>query len=103
MEKIERRKNIRKKCNLVIDLTSKYMGIIRNISTNGLYVETIDPNAPDNYLEGKKSIPFERIEENLKIKDSKAPGGFREENITIRLTRRGPAGRVLRPWHPRSD
>ena len=58
--------------------------------TQDLYVETIDPNAPDNYLEGKKSIPFERIEENLKIKDSKAPGGFREENITIRLTRRGP-------------
>ncbi len=38
----ERRNNIRKKCNLVIDLASKYMGIIRDISTNGLFIETVD-------------------------------------------------------------
>jgi penicillin amidase len=58
--------------------------------TQDLYVETIDPNTPGNYLEGDKSIPFELIEEKLKIKDRKAPGGFREEKIKIRLTRRGP-------------
>ena len=55
-----------------------------------LYVETIDPNRPDHYLEGQVSHPFEIIEEKLKIKDKKAPGGFGEENIKIRLTERGP-------------
>ena len=58
--------------------------------TQDLYVETIDPNKPGNYLEGNKSIPFEVIEETLKIKDKTASGGFREEKIKIRLTRRGP-------------
>ncbi|MBT3260082.1 MAG: penicillin acylase family protein, partial [Deltaproteobacteria bacterium] len=55
-----------------------------------LYVETIDPNQPDHYLEGTASHPFEMIEEKLKIKDKKSPGGYREENIKIRLTKRGP-------------
>jgi penicillin amidase len=58
--------------------------------TQDLYVETVDPNEPGNYLEGDKSIPFEVTEETLKIKDKTAPGGFREEKIKIRLTRRGP-------------
>jgi penicillin G amidase len=55
-----------------------------------LYVETIDPANPANYLEGRKSIPFETLPETLRIKDGKASGGFREERITILLTRRGP-------------
>jgi penicillin G amidase len=55
-----------------------------------LYVETVDPANPANYLEGRKSIPFETIRETLRIKDGKASGGFREERITILLTRRGP-------------
>ncbi|MCX5824907.1 MAG: penicillin acylase family protein [Deltaproteobacteria bacterium] len=55
-----------------------------------LYVETIDPANPANYLEGRKSVPFEMVGETLRIKDGKAPGGFREERIAIRLTRRGP-------------
>ncbi len=58
--------------------------------TQDLYIETVDPNEPGNYLEGDKSIPFEIIEENLKIKDKTATGGFRKEKIQIRLTRRGP-------------
>jgi penicillin amidase len=58
--------------------------------TQDLYIESVDPANPDNYLEGEKSIPFEIIEETLKIKDKKAPGGFRQEKIKIRLTRRGP-------------
>ena len=44
-----------------------------------LYVETVDPANPANYLEGRKSIPFETIPETLRIKDGKASGGFREE------------------------
>lgn len=55
-----------------------------------LYIETIDPANPANYLEGRKSFPFETICETLRIKDGSAPGGYREERITIRLTRRGP-------------
>ena len=55
-----------------------------------LYIETVDPADPGRYLEGQKSIPFEIVRETLRIKDGKAPGGFREEGVTIRLTRRGP-------------
>ncbi|MGW8303254.1 MAG: penicillin acylase family protein [Desulfobacterales bacterium] len=58
--------------------------------TQDLYIESVDPANPDNYLEGQKSIPFEVIEETLKIKDKAAPGSFRQEKIKIRLTRRGP-------------
>ncbi|MCJ7774734.1 MAG: penicillin acylase family protein, partial [Desulfobacterales bacterium] len=58
--------------------------------TQDLYVETPDPQNPERYLEGKKSIPFEVIEETLKIKDKKTPKGFREDKIKIRLTKRGP-------------
>ncbi len=58
--------------------------------TQDLYVETIDPADPNNYLEGSQSIPFEVIEEPLKFKDKKAAGGFREDKVKIRLTRRGP-------------
>ena len=55
-----------------------------------LYVETIDPARPGHYLEGKVSYPFQVIRERLKIKDKEAPGGFREEEIEIRATKRGP-------------
>jgi len=55
-----------------------------------LYVETVDPEDPDRYLEGKNSLPFEMIEETLSIKDKDAPQGLRKEKIKIRLTRRGP-------------
>jgi penicillin amidase len=58
--------------------------------TQDLYIESLDPANPNNYLEGEKSIPFEIIEETLKIRDKTAPGGLREEKIKIRLTRRGP-------------
>jgi len=58
--------------------------------TQDLYVETVDPDNPDNYLEGSASIPFEVIEETLRFKDKASPGGFKEENIKIRRTRRGP-------------
>ncbi|MBW2218415.1 MAG: penicillin acylase family protein, partial [Deltaproteobacteria bacterium] len=55
-----------------------------------LYVETIDPENPDHYLEGDVSIPFDVIEETLRIKDSDSENGYKEENIKIRLTKRGP-------------
>lgn len=55
-----------------------------------LYVETPDPDNADHYLEGSRSVPFDIIRETLRIKDKDAPGGFREETVVIRLTRRGP-------------
>jgi penicillin amidase len=58
--------------------------------TQDLYVETVDPANPSHYLEGTVSRPFDIIEETLKIKDKNAPKGYREENIKIRLTQRGP-------------
>ena len=55
-----------------------------------LYVETLDPADAGHYLEGGRSIPFDEIEETLRYKDDEAPDGFRQETLTIRLTRRGP-------------
>ena len=45
---------------------------------------------PDDTWRGSESIPFEVKEERLRIKDKKSPGGFREETLQIRFTRRGP-------------
>ena len=58
--------------------------------TQDLYVETVDPGNPDNYLEGNISIPFEVIEETWRFKDKTAASGFKEEKIKIRTTHRGP-------------
>jgi len=63
-----------------------------------LFIETIDPANPNHYLENGKSIPFRVIKETLKIKDKKAPSGFREEVVKVRLTNRGPViSGVLKP------
>jgi penicillin amidase len=55
-----------------------------------LYIETLDPANPANYLDGGKGVPFGVINEVIRIKDSSAPGGLREHALTIRTTRRGP-------------
>jgi penicillin amidase len=55
-----------------------------------LNIETIDPNNPNNYLEGEVSIPFKTREEILKIKDKTAENGYREEKLIVRSTNRGP-------------
>jgi penicillin G amidase len=54
-----------------------------------LYVETVDPRDSERYLEGDRSLPFDVVEEVLRIKDKKAPEGYREEKVEIKLTRRG--------------
>jgi penicillin G amidase len=67
------------------------VGITNSYGDNqDLYVETIDPKDPNRYLEGGASLPFQVIEETLKIKDKQAPEGFRKEKAQIRLTTRGP-------------
>lgn len=65
-----------------------------------LYIETLDPDDPDRYLEGGVSVPFDTVVETLKIKDGDAPGGFREEELRVRYTRRGPVITGNMPyWH----
>lgn len=75
---------IGRNANVAFGMTNSYG------DSQDLYVESIDPRNPDNYLEGSRSIPFKIIKETLKIKDKEAPEGFREEEITIKLSRRGP-------------
>jgi penicillin amidase len=60
------------------------------VTAQDLYVESIDPENPNHYLEGDTSIPFQVIEEILRIKDKNAEDGIRKETFKIRLTRRGP-------------
>ena len=62
-----------------------------------LYVETVDPANPDNYLEGEQSYPFDVITETLRFKDKDAPQGYSEKEIKIRLTHRGPVISGLMP------
>lgn len=63
-----------------------------------LFIETIDPDNPDHYLENGQAIPFQVISETLKIKDKNANSGFREEVVTVRLSNRGPViSGILKP------
>lgn len=55
-----------------------------------LYIEKIDPQDPDRYLEGHLSFPFERLDETIRIKDASVPSGYRNHKLTVRKTRRGP-------------
>lgn len=55
-----------------------------------LYIETLDANRPDHYLEGDSSLPLEIREETIRIKDSEQASGFSEQILRVRSTRRGP-------------
>jgi penicillin amidase len=55
-----------------------------------LFIEKVDPDNPENFLEGTESLPFGKIQETLKIRDKSSESGFRREKITIRTTNRGP-------------
>ena len=70
--------------NFAIAMTNNYGDM------QDLYIERIDPDTPDHYLEGERSIPFITRREILKIKDKGMPNGFKTKEITIRSTRRGP-------------
>ena len=76
--------------HIAISMTNAYGDV------QDLYVETVDPENPRNYLEAGISKPFSVLTETLRIKDKTAPGGVREEVIQIRSTGRGPVvDRVL--------
>ena len=55
-----------------------------------LYVESVDPSNPNQYLDGGKGVPFKVVTETIRIKDKSAPGGMREQELKIRYTKRGP-------------
>ena len=54
-----------------------------------LFIETADPDNPEHYLEQGRSVPYEIIEEVMRVRDFQN-GGFSEQPLRIRLTRRGP-------------
>ena len=54
-----------------------------------LYIETIDPANPDNYLEGNKSIPFTVVDETFLVRIGRSDG-FYAESARVRFTKRGP-------------
>ncbi|WP_051230205.1 penicillin acylase family protein [Haliea salexigens] len=55
-----------------------------------VYVETLDPENPEHYLEGGRSLPLRRSEQLISVKDGDAPGGMREHPLVVRYTTRGP-------------
>ena len=55
-----------------------------------LYIETLDPADANRYLDAGRSVPFDVITETIRVKDGAAAGGYREQALTIRFTRRGP-------------
>ncbi len=55
-----------------------------------LFIERDDPQKPGNYLQGEESIPYQVVEEVIRVRDRRAAGGYRELPLTIRYTRRGP-------------
>ncbi|MFQ5634447.1 MAG: penicillin acylase family protein [Gammaproteobacteria bacterium] len=55
-----------------------------------LFVERPDPDNPDHYLEGERSVPFDIIDETVRVRERGSEAGYREVPLRIRLTRRGP-------------
>ena len=48
-------------------------------------VEPVEPR-----VGADPEVPFTILDERIRVRDSKAAGGFREERLPVRLTRRGP-------------
>ncbi|MEO7386354.1 MAG: penicillin acylase family protein [Gammaproteobacteria bacterium] len=55
-----------------------------------LFIETVDPRNPEHYLEGDQSLPFEIIEETVRVRERPGSSRFRDVPLRIRLTHRGP-------------
>ena len=55
-----------------------------------LYIESLDPADPNRYLDAGRSLPFEVVNESIRIKDKAAEGGIREQPLKLRYTKRGP-------------
>lgn len=55
-----------------------------------LYVEQGVPGKPGYYFKGKETLPFKVIDEVIRVKDKRAPGGYRDEPFRILATVHGP-------------
>ncbi len=55
-----------------------------------LFIEREDPANPGHYLEGEKSVPFEIIEDSVRVRVRGSATGFRDMPLRIRVTHRGP-------------
>ena len=55
-----------------------------------LFIEREDPANRDHYLEGDQSVPFEIIEDSVRVRERGSATGFRDMPLRIRLTHRGP-------------
>ena len=58
--------------------------------TVDLYIERLDPDRSDHYLEGEVSIPFDIVTERIRVSDPASENGYRDVTLDIRFTRRGP-------------
>ena len=55
-----------------------------------LFIEQDDPDHEGHYLEGEQSIPYEIVNETIRVRNPDAPGGVSERALAIRHTSRGP-------------
>jgi penicillin amidase len=55
-----------------------------------LFIEKQDPSNADHYLEGENSVPFEIIEDTVRVREWGSESGFRDVPLRIRMTHRGP-------------
>lgn len=55
-----------------------------------LYIERVDPANPANYLERRRSVPFEVMDDMARVRDRAGSAGLREVPLSIRLSERGP-------------
>lgn len=55
-----------------------------------LYIEHLDPNKVDHYLQGGESLPLSIREESFRVKDKTQATGYRVQTLRIRATNRGP-------------
>jgi penicillin G amidase len=60
-----------------------------------LFIESVDPDDPDRYLENGQYVPFARHAETLRIRGSN--GKMTEETLEVRETPRGPIVTELLP------
>ncbi len=54
-----------------------------------LYIETVDPEDPNRYIENGKSLPFDVVDETFLVRNRKS-GDYNIESVQVRFTARGP-------------
>ncbi len=70
--------------HIAYGITNSYGDVI------DLFIEKADPDNPEHYLEGDTSIPFEVIEDSIRVREFGGDPGYRDVPLRIRLTHRGP-------------